>query len=645
MREQWKRVWRDYYRVLGLDPEAEAEAIDGAFRALARKYHPDRAGGPDAERMKLLIEASEVLRDPQRRHSYDSEYRRRCAQKAGRRHEDERPRAESKDRRREEEGGPGAAGPGRRAEAEDATAGGGRTGNPPGAETATPSPPPIPDPKPCGRSTVAYIVLATLAAVAIGGMLIGLGALLSSGREPKPKKIAGSIEPTPKTPVQVVEAPAPLKPSTPEPERHPSRARKFEEDRKQAAELEKKLAGMQADGRQDAIAQLKKVIAQPKAPLDAPRPAQDEATAALQRFRDLKALLDESLKSFRPDSGAVAKIRPEIKAAAHAAYGPVKTMIESKDASYQALTRELLPTAPKAMALQKEIDGLKASAGDMIPWVAGVCTEWPFSPAEAKRRQEETANALGVPVQLEVDLGNGVKMAFVLIPAGQFVMGSTEADIKAVLAKYPEAKEWVPYEVPAHKVTLTRPFYIGKCEITQEQWEAAMNTNPSKFKGPKNPVETVSWDECRRFLARLSQKHPGKTFRLPTEAEWEYACRAGSQGRCGCRDDWGKLGEHPWFSDNSEKTSHPVGQRTPNAWGLCDMHGNVWEWCQDLFGAYNEADATDPTGPLKGVGRAVRGGSWLNNPGKLGSATRLMGGPGRRVSDLGLRVVFDAGSR
>jgi formylglycine-generating enzyme required for sulfatase activity len=169
---------------------------------------------------------------------------------------------------------------------------------------------------------------------------------------------------------------------------------------------------------------------------------------------------------------------------------------------------------------------------------AKVYTEWPFDAAEAKRRQAETAKALGVPVEREVDLGNGVKMTLVLIPPGEFLMGTGKSD-EQLLREYPKVPlSTFARERPQHRVRITRPFWLGKYEVTQEQWTAVMGGNPSKSKGAKKPVESVSWHDVQGFFAQLNARMLAGHFRLPTEAEWEYGCRAGSATDFSFGDDW-----------------------------------------------------------------------------------------------------------
>ena len=217
---------------------------------------------------------------------------------------------------------------------------------------------------------------------------------------------------------------------------------------------------------------------------------------------------------------------------------------------------------------------------------------------------------------------NGVGMVLMPVPAGEFTMGSKEHR----------------FEVPAHKVKITKAFLIGATEVTQAQWKAVMGENTSVFKGDDLPVENVSWEECQTFLKKLSEKE-GKTYRLPTEAQWEYACRAGSGKRYSFGDDAAELGDHAWYDTNSDTQTHPVGLKKPSDWGLYDMYGNVSEWCQDTYAAYEDKEQTDPSGPEKPGQRVVRGGAWYNLSNLCRSAVRGARRPGDRYY-FGLRVVL-----
>ncbi|NQU75335.1 MAG: formylglycine-generating enzyme family protein, partial [Planctomycetes bacterium] len=199
-------------------------------------------------------------------------------------------------------------------------------------------------------------------------------------------------------------------------------------------------------------------------------------------------------------------------------------------------------------------------------------------------------------------------------------------------------------EKPVHEVTITKPFYLGKCEVTQEQWEAVMGSNPSRFKGRMNPVEQVSWNDCQGFLKKLNPKLTALTATLPTEAEWEYACRAGSTTKYCFGNEVKDLGGHAWHSGNSGKRTHPVSKKKPNAWGLYDMHGNVWEWCQDWFGKHRgDSSEKDPTGAKTGRSRVLRGGSWYYAATYCRSASRNGYAPSGRGSDYGFRVALRGG--
>ena len=221
-----------------------------------------------------------------------------------------------------------------------------------------------------------------------------------------------------------------------------------------------------------------------------------------------------------------------------------------------------------------------------------------------------------------------IGMEFKLIPAGKFTMGDASGDED---------------ETP-HEVTLTKPFKMGVHEVTQAQYEQVMGVNPSKYKGADNPVETVSWEDAVEFCRKLSElpaeKAAGNVYRLPTEAEWEYACRAGTTTKYSFGDDESELGDYAWYGVNSDQKTHPVGSKKPNAWGLYDMYGNVWEWCQDWYVDYPSGSVTDPSGATSGSVRVIRGGSWDYPAEFCRSADRNWNGPSYRSYLYGFRVCL-----
>ena len=245
-------------------------------------------------------------------------------------------------------------------------------------------------------------------------------------------------------------------------------------------------------------------------------------------------------------------------------------------------------------------------------------------PVQAQKNEPLKKEETVPPKYVTNDLG----MKFAWIPPGSFLMGS------------PEGEKGRKRDETQHKVTLTRGFYMGVYSVTQEEWQAVMGNNPSSFKGEKNlPVDMVSWNDCQAFIKKLREKDK-KLYRLPSEAEWEYACRAGTTTAYSFGDDNSMLGQYAWFSENSEKKTHPVGQKKPNQLGLFDMHGNVWQWCQDLYGDYPQKEVVDPTGPEEGKQPVLRGGSWAYSPDRCRSAVRIKVLPGNRRDYFGLRVCF-----
>ncbi|MBV9957374.1 MAG: SUMF1/EgtB/PvdO family nonheme iron enzyme [Acidobacteria bacterium] len=223
------------------------------------------------------------------------------------------------------------------------------------------------------------------------------------------------------------------------------------------------------------------------------------------------------------------------------------------------------------------------------------------------------------------ELKNGFGIEFVRVPAGSFSMGSENGDTD---------------EKPSHRVTISKDFYLGKYEVTQAQWMQVMDSNTSDNKNCEQcPVEQVSWDGAQKFIGRLNAKDDRYQYRLPTEAEWEYACRAGTTG-----DYAGKIDDLAWYAQNSGDKTHPVGTKQPNAWGLYDMHGNVWEWVADWYGTYPKEAVTDPTGPSSGTSRVYRGGAYNSNRRDspdtyLRSTHRGISGPGGFEKYIGFRLV------
>jgi formylglycine-generating enzyme required for sulfatase activity len=224
---------------------------------------------------------------------------------------------------------------------------------------------------------------------------------------------------------------------------------------------------------------------------------------------------------------------------------------------------------------------------------------------------------------------NSIGMELKLIPAGTFLMGSANRDSN---------------ERPLHQVTISRPYYLGVTEVTNGQWQAVMGDVPSKWKNADLPVESVIWDDavafCKALSALPAERQAGRVYRLPTEAEWEYACRAGTSTEYSFGDDDLLLDYVAWHEGNSGNQTHPVGQKRPNAWGLYDMYGNVLEYCSDWFGDYAVGAVRDPAGPASGSYEVFRGGSWGSAAGSCRSAYRSGLGASFRFSNFGFRLAF-----
>jgi formylglycine-generating enzyme required for sulfatase activity len=235
----------------------------------------------------------------------------------------------------------------------------------------------------------------------------------------------------------------------------------------------------------------------------------------------------------------------------------------------------------------------------------------------------------GLPVPGETRTVDGIE--FQWCPPGTFTMGS------------PSNEEDRNPDEPQHVVTISRGFWLGKYEVTQAQWEAVMDSNPSKFDGDDRPVELVSWNDAQEFIDALNDaKGVAAPYRLPTESEWEYACRAGTTARFYWGDDpfEDDIDDYAWYFDNNGLATNDVGAKLPNAWGLHDMSGNVYEWCHDRYGAYPAGPVTNPEGPAIGVYRVLRGGAWASNPANCRSAYRLYGTPDSQGDQIGFRLLL-----
>ena len=265
------------------------------------------------------------------------------------------------------------------------------------------------------------------------------------------------------------------------------------------------------------------------------------------------------------------------------------------------------------------------------------CVDFVQLPASPYLWTDKSAPATGKRFYRAVAFAAPPNLVF--IPPGAFRMGSPTNEV--------DRYDW---EGPQTAVTISRGLWMGKYEVTQGEYQALMGRNPSRFTGDTNrPVETVSWHEATNCCAVLTQQErmagriaTNSVYRLPTEAEWEYACRGWTSTRFSYGDDPGytNLANYAWSSDNSGGTTHPVGQKFPNPWGLHDMHGNVWEWCGDWYGDYPGGIAVDPQGPATGLFRVVRGDSWYGFAGTCRSAYRDGGDPAYGSSIIGFRVVL-----
>ena len=288
----------------------------------------------------------------------------------------------------------------------------------------------------------------------------------------------------------------------------------------------------------------------------------------------------------------------------------------------------LLMLCPIGMAAQSTITRNKPKPAVTKPKPAKPKARPKAKPKPAPRRNSthhssSTNSTTGLSAEL-----NKLINDMVYVPGGTFTMGGTSE----------QGSDANPDEKPTHNVTLSS-YYICKYEVTQALWRAVMGSNPSNFKGDNLPVESVSWNDCQTFINRLNS-YTGRNFRLPTDAEWEFAARGGNYSRHYKYSGSNYIGDMAWYEGNSGSRTHPVGTKQANELGLYDMSGNVWEWCSDWYGSYSSYSQSDPTRSNSGSYRVIRGGSWFDGARICRSPFRGSDAPGSSNYNLGLRLVL-----
>ena len=281
----------------------------------------------------------------------------------------------------------------------------------------------------------------------------------------------------------------------------------------------------------------------------------------------------------------------------------------------------LLMLCPIGMAAQSTITRNKPKPPVTKPKPAAKPKPKAKTKPAPRRNNTSHSGSTSSTVSLSAEL-NKLINNMVYVSGGTFIMGGDESSD----------------QTPTHSVTLNS-YYICKYEVTQALWRAVMGSNPSKFKGDNLPVEQVSWNDCQTFINRLNN-YTGRNFRLPTEAEWEFAARGGNYSRHYKYSGSNYISDVAWYCDNSGNRTHPVGTKQANELGLYDMSGNVWEWCSDRYGSYSSYSQSNPTGATSGFGRVERGGNWCGLARYCCSSHRSYYAPGNSFDDLGLRLVL-----
>ena len=460
------------------------------------------------------------------------------------------------------------------------------------------------------------------------------------------------------------------------------RFKTVQELKDQKTQLRKKLEAMEELNRTSAAEELRKEIAKLESQLstigggvsditgsDEVQLAYARYDAAQKQVDDLKNLLSEKLGIYQPTSSAITKIKQRIATAKSELqtaldakyqadaimYEALQTQIEAKQASYEELTKDLLPSAPQAKKLVVEIRQLDSKRSDYETGYIKIKISELLSIAYANDNKADGMKALKALDELlelfpdhnkalslqnkiidyYLDAGDVMTdsfgMKFAYIPPGNFMMGSNNGDSD---------------EKPIHKVEISKGFWIGVYEVFQAQFKY----HKSEYRGDNNPVENVSWHAASDYCKNLSRKE-GRVYRLPTEAEWEYACRAGTTTEYSSGNGLDAMKRVGWCSYSSEYASYgqtkAVGSFFPNAFGLYDMHGNTYEWCSDWYGEdyYKNSPEVDPQGPQDGMHRVCRGGNYYMLSWRCRSASRYKRYPDSRTMHTGFRVVLEVFSR
>ena len=350
---------------------------------------------------------------------------------------------------------------------------------------------------------------------------------------------------------------------------------------------------------QDATQQLSKVAEQVDTAVQGVQEARSALDTLRQGMDDRLAALQSQLEP------AVAGQQSEARR-----LGQLEEQVFSTVTRQQAATQRVMELAEQVESVTQGLEETRAELGAVREELAALAAASPAPEPTVEPSETWT---------------NDLQMTFVLIPGGSFEMGSESGDDD---------------ERPVRSLHIDKPFYISQFEVTQAQWFSIMESDPSKFSDDDNrPVENVSWEDAQAFIDKLNATEPGATYRLPTEAEWEYAARAGSTAAYAFGDDAADLDAYAWYVDNASNTTHPVGEKQANAWGTHAMHGGVWEWVHDRYGPYPSDAASDSPDPPPGLRRVIRGGSWLSPAEDCRSASRSHAHPTFRGAHVGFRLV------